>query len=94
MRIDAYSLAANDVSSDASLLKAGAQKVAQSVEANIEDRATLKSDSPSPNSLASIALSSPEVRQEKVDSLIQSIQSGQYELDPAKIASAMIDEHA
>ncbi len=94
MRIDAYSLAASDVSSDASLQKAGAQKVTHSVEANIEDRATLKSDSASPNSLASIALSSPEVRQEKVDSLIQSIQSGQYELNPAKIASAMIDEHA
>ena len=94
MRIDAYNLAASDVSSDASLHQAGAQKVAHSVEANVEDRTTLKSDSASPSSLVSIALNSPQVRQDKVDSLTQSIANGKYELDPAKIASAMIDEFA
>jgi flagellar biosynthesis anti-sigma factor FlgM len=94
MRIDAYNLAASDVSSDANLQHAGAQKVAHSVEANVEDRTTLKSDSASPSSLVSIALNSPQVRQDKVDSLTQSIASGKYELDPAKIASAMIDDYA
>jgi anti-sigma28 factor (negative regulator of flagellin synthesis) len=36
----------------------------------------------------------PEVRQSTVDSLRLSVTSGQYELDPAKIASSMLDEHA
>jgi flagellar biosynthesis anti-sigma factor FlgM len=94
MRIDAYNLAANDVSNDPSLLQAGAQKATQSVDAGEQDRTTLLSDSASPTSLASIALNSPEVRQDKVDSLAQSIQNGTYELDPAKIASAMFDEYA
>jgi flagellar biosynthesis anti-sigma factor FlgM len=76
------------------LAQAGAQKATNSAEAGERDHATLSSDSASPGSLASIALNSPEVRQDKVDSLAQSIQSGEYELDPAKIASAMIDEYA
>ena len=42
----------------------------------------------------SMALNSPEVRQDKVDSLTQSINNGEYELDPAKIASSMLDEYA
>jgi anti-sigma28 factor (negative regulator of flagellin synthesis) len=39
-------------------------------------------------------MSFPEVRQDAVDSLRLSVSSGQYELDPAKIASSMLDEHA
>ena len=94
MRIDAYNLAANDVSNDPSLLQAGAQKAAHSVDAGEQDRTTLLSDSASSTSLVSTALNSPEVRQDKVDSLAQAIQNGEYELDPAKIASAMVDEYA
>jgi flagellar biosynthesis anti-sigma factor FlgM len=37
---------------------------------------------------------SPEIRQDKVQSLQQAISSGQYKLEPDKIAGAMIDEHA
>jgi anti-sigma28 factor (negative regulator of flagellin synthesis) len=36
----------------------------------------------------------PEVRQDMVDSLRLSVTSGQYDIDPAKIASSMLDEHA
>lgn len=94
MRIDSYNPAANDVSSDAGLAQAGAQNVSQSGGASEQDRATLSSDSASANSLVGTALNSPEVRQDKVDGLTQSIQNGTYELDPAKIASAMIDDYA
>jgi anti-sigma28 factor (negative regulator of flagellin synthesis) len=34
------------------------------------------------------------VRQDKVDNLRLAVSSGQYELDPAKIASSMIDDYA
>jgi flagellar biosynthesis anti-sigma factor FlgM len=96
MRIDAYNLAASDVTSDASLQQAsaGAKNVIQSGDAGDADRATLSSDSVSPKSLVSLALNSPAVRQDKVDSLTQAVQNGDYELDPAKIASAMVDEYA
>jgi negative regulator of flagellin synthesis FlgM len=43
-------------------------------------------------SLVSQALSTPEVRQEKVNALRQSISSGEYKLDPGKIAGAIISE--
>jgi flagellar biosynthesis anti-sigma factor FlgM len=39
-------------------------------------------------------MNSPEIRQDKVDSLIKAISSGKYNLDPSEIASSMIDEHA
>lgn len=95
MRIDAYNLAANDVTSDASLQAgAGAKNVAPSADAGNADRATLSSGSASPHSLVSLALNSPAIRQDKVDSLTQAVQNGEYELDPAKIASAMVDEYA
>ena len=57
-----------------------------------EDRTTFSSTSTSVKSLVSQALSSPEVRQDKVDSLRQSISSGEYKIDPNKIAGAIISE--
>jgi len=39
-------------------------------------------------------MSSPEIRQDKVDSLKQALESGNYKLDPGKIAESMIDEQA
>jgi len=48
-----------------------------------QDRVTL-------SALASQALGMPEVRQATVDSLRQSINNGQYQLDPNQIADAML----
>jgi anti-sigma28 factor (negative regulator of flagellin synthesis) len=36
-------------------------------------------------------MSSPEIRQDKVDALSQSVNSGAYQLDATKIASAIIE---
>jgi len=54
------------------------------------DRTTFNSDSMSVHSLASQALQTPEVRQGKVDEIRASISSGQYKIDPGKIASAIL----
>lgn len=94
MRIDSLNSTATELSSELSSQQAGAQKAAQSGQADAGDRTTLSSDSTSVDSLVSQALSFPEVRQSTVDSLRLSVTSGQYELDPAKIASSMLDEHA
>jgi flagellar biosynthesis anti-sigma factor FlgM len=54
------------------------------------DRTTLNSDGKSIQLLTKQALQSPEVRQGKVEAIRQSVSSGQYEVDPGKIADAMI----
>jgi flagellar biosynthesis anti-sigma factor FlgM len=41
-------------------------------------------------SFASAALSAPEVRQDKVDSLKQMVQSGQYQVNPQQLASEIL----
>ena len=94
MRIDLYNSLASQISSETSSQAANAKTRATSSGVDQGDRTTLTSDSTSVSSLASTALSSPEVRQDKVDSLRQAIGSGQYQLDPVKIAGSMIDDHA
>ena len=56
-----------------------------------QDWTSFHSDSNSVRSLTSQALSSPEVRQGTVDALRESVNSGQYQLDPTKIAAAISD---
>lgn len=94
MRIDLNNSAASELASEQASLQKSAGNVAKQSAFSTEDRATLTSDSTSIGSLVSTAMNSPEVRQGIVDSLKQSVKSGQYELDPGKIASSMVDDHA
>jgi negative regulator of flagellin synthesis FlgM len=94
MRIDPFNSAASQVSSEVSSAQGAAQNASKAGQARREDRATLTSDSTSLSSLVSTALGSPEIRQDKVDSLRQAVSSGTYDLDPAKTAASMLDEHA
>jgi negative regulator of flagellin synthesis FlgM len=94
MRIDPFNSAVSQVSSEVSSAQGAAQGAPKPGQAGREDRTTLTSDSTSLSSLVSIALGSPEVRQDKVDSLRQAVSSGTYELDPAETAASMLDEHA
>jgi negative regulator of flagellin synthesis FlgM len=94
MRIDLFNSAASQIANEQSSQQVNAQNTAKTGQSASEDRATLTSDSTSVGSLVSAALSSPEIRQDKVDSLRQAINSGQYDLDPAKIAASMVDDHA
>jgi len=55
------------------------------------DPAALSQDKVTLSSLATQALALPEVRQSQVDSLRQSINSGQYKLDPSAIADAILN---
>jgi flagellar biosynthesis anti-sigma factor FlgM len=49
-------------------------------------------DSVTLSSLASKALDTPEVRQDKVDSLRAAIQNGSYSVDPNQTADAMLSD--
>jgi len=55
-----------------------------------EDAATLSIDGVRVNSLVAKALDAPELRQDKVEALRQAVHSGEYKIDPAQIAEAMI----
>jgi negative regulator of flagellin synthesis FlgM len=57
-----------------------------------EDRTTLAFDHANISALVSQAMSSPEVRQDKVDALRQAVSSGEYKVDPGKVADAMLPE--
>jgi len=94
MRIDLYNSAASQIASEQSSQKIAADKAANSGLSGTEDRTTLTSDSSSVASLVSTALGSPEVRQNLVDSLKSAVSSGQYDLNPDKIAASMVDDHA
>jgi negative regulator of flagellin synthesis FlgM len=93
MRIDLFNSAASQIANEQSSQQVNAQNTAKTVQSTAEDRATLTSDSSTVGSLVSTALSSPEIRQDKVDSLRQAISSGQYNLDPTQIAASMVDDH-
>ncbi len=96
MRIDPSNSAASQLSSDLSSQQVGAQASAQSSAksrgVSEDDRTTLTSDTTSLASLVTTALSSPEVRQGRVDNLRQAISNGEYQVDPSSIAAAMVGE--
>jgi negative regulator of flagellin synthesis FlgM len=94
MRIDVYNSTASHISGEPSTKRVSPESLQAPESDGSGDRTTLTSGSGSVNSLVSEAMHSPEVRQDKVQSLQQAISSGQYKLDPDKIAGAMIDEHA
>jgi negative regulator of flagellin synthesis FlgM len=94
MRIDLTQSAASQLASEATAQKVKADR-AEAMGADSDgDRTTLSSDTSSVQSLISTAMNSPEIRQDKVDSLRTAINSGNYTLDSNEIASSMIDEHA
>ena len=93
MRID-LNQAASQIANESNSKPVDAENVAASDLANSGDRTTLTSTQQSLNALVSTAMSSPEVRQDRVDSLKQAISDGTYELDPEQIAASMIDERA
>jgi negative regulator of flagellin synthesis FlgM len=94
MRIDLFNSTASEIASEKDPKQVGGQTSAGPGAVSAEDRTTLVSDSTSVGSLVSAALSSPAIRQDKVDSLRAAVNGGQYPLDPGKIATSILDEQA
>jgi len=70
--------------------KPATSAVNQSEQSSSVDKSGLSQDRVTLSALASQALGMPEVRQATVDSLRQSVSSGQYQLDPNDIADAIL----
>ena len=91
MKIEVNSPAASQLSVDRGPKQVSNGSLA-GTQRSTEDRTTLHTDSQSVQALTSQALNSPEIRQGKVDTLRQSVGSGEYQIDPAAIAGAMIND--
>ncbi len=92
MRIDAFS-STNEIPTEQNATQVNSKPVAGAAH-DSEDRATLSADSVSISSLAAKALKSPAMRQDKIDVLRQAVNSGQYQIEPSRIAAAIVDESA
>lgn len=89
MRVDVNSLAASLLPADWG--KGQAPKGACGANGGNEDRATFSSAGSMVQVLTAQALSMPEVRQDRVEALRQSVTSGTYRLDAIKTAAAIVD---
>jgi negative regulator of flagellin synthesis FlgM len=94
MRIDLNQTTASQIAAEPNAKQVGPNSAAASGVAGGEDRTSFKSDTQSLSSLVSTAMSSPEIREDKVASLQQAVSNGTYQLDPGGIAASMLDEHA
>lgn len=96
MKVDLNSVDTSTLSSVASTQRgqnANAAASATAADAEVgEDKTTLTSDSAGIKALTTKAMESSEVRQDKIEALRQAIKSGQYKLEPDKIAQAMIEQ--
>jgi len=72
--------------------QASSAVVGRTGKASTESTDSFSGDTLTLSTLAGRALQMPEVRQEKVASLQQSIAAGQYKIDAGSIAAAMLGE--
>ena len=90
MRIDLNNISLNGVERDDKTRKAGTKAPSTP---NVEDKASLSVDTLSISSLAAQALATPSIRQDKVEALRQSVQNGEYAVEPDKIAQAILEQN-
>ena len=64
----------------------------QPTPASPQDQTSFSSDQASLSSLEARVMQTPEIRQDRVASLKDAINKGEYALDPDKIAEAMLNE--
>lgn len=89
MKIEGSSLATSQLPADRT--QQATNTAVTGTQGAAEDRTTFHSDSTSVQSLTSRALASLEVRQDKVDTLRQSVSSGEYQVSATNIAGAIAD---
>ena len=90
MRIDLNNISLQGLERDDKPRKAGSKAPSTP---NVEDKASLSVDTLSISSLEARAMSVPQIRQDKVEALRQSIQNGEYKVEPEKIAQAILDRN-
>ena len=92
MRIEANNPDPQSVATEQTTKKSPAAVTNQLESTFSSDQTTLSEDSVSLSALATQALNQPEVRQNLVNSLRESVNNGLYRLDPSTIAGAIVGE--
>ena len=92
MRVNLSGLVAGQIAAEKDTKKVSSDSQVTSLGVS-QDRTTLSSDTVAVSSLASQAMETPPIRQDRVDALRQAIEKGQYKLEPDKIADAMLQEY-
>ncbi len=90
MRIDLNNISLQGLERDDKTRKAGSKAPSTP---NVEDKTSLSVDTLSISSLEARAMSVPQIRQDKVEALRQSIQNGEYRVEPEKIAQAILNRN-
>jgi flagellar biosynthesis anti-sigma factor FlgM len=90
MRIDLNNISLPGLDRDDKTRKAGSKP---SSAPNVEDTTSLSVGTLSISSLTSQAMTSPEIRQDKVEALRQSIQNGDYKVEADKVAHAILNQN-
>jgi len=90
MRIDLNHISLPELARDEKTRKAGAKAPSGP---SVEDKTSLSADALSVSSLAAQALTAPPIRQDKVEALRQSIQNGEYKVEPDQIAQAILNHN-
>ena len=91
MKIDAGGIAADPSQPEWAKRQSGTTSTAATQSAN-DDRTTLSSSSSTIQNLVTQTLATPDVRQDKVQALRQAVNSGTYQVDTQKLASAMLSD--
>ena len=89
MKIEVNSPTVSTLPIDRNVKSVSTENVA-STQSATQDRTTFSSDTQSVQALTTQAMKSPEIRQDKVDALSQSVKSGQYKPDATKTAGAIM----
>jgi flagellar biosynthesis anti-sigma factor FlgM len=90
MRIDLNHITLQDLARDEKSRKTGLKNPSAP---NVEDKTSLSADTKGIASLQAQALATPAIRQDKVEALRQSIQQGDYKLEPDQIAHAILNQN-
>jgi flagellar biosynthesis anti-sigma factor FlgM len=93
MKIEVNSPAVNLQPVDSAAKKVSQGGLAATQSATV-DRTTFHSDTHSVEALTSQAMTSPEIRQEKVDAISQSVKSGDYKPNASKTAGSIISSES
>jgi flagellar biosynthesis anti-sigma factor FlgM len=90
MRIDLNNISFQGVERDDKTRKAGSKP---SSAPSVEDTTSLSVGTLSIASITSKAMTSPQIRQDRVDALRQSIQSGDYKVEADQVAHAILNQN-
>ena len=96
MRIDLNSILLNATERDDKTRNAGSKAPSAPsapTAPSVEDKTSLSVDTLSISSLEAQAMTTPQIRQDKVEALRQSVQNGDYKVEPDKIARAILEHN-